>query len=276
MPVHSIVSRGRAIYQRYNQLNGRTTAAAITLYGFLALFALAVVAVAIVGFLSSGNDHVAADIVNWLGVTGTAAKVVTDAVDAASNSARVASVIGLVGLIWVGSSFAVAIAHAYNEAWRVPTRVNFERLKGLGWLGGAALLLAASSVVTAGLATLPAFLAPLVLAVSLSVNTALWMWTSWVLPNRRVSWRALLPAAMFGAVGLELLKVAGGYVVPLLVARSSGLYGTIGVVFALLAWLLVLGRLVVFVTVIEVDGWERAHGTEEVTVKVPVLPDRQG
>ena len=64
--------------------------------------------------------------------------------------------------------------------------------------------------------------------------------------------------------------------VPLLVSRSSALYGTIGVVFALLAWLLVLGRLVVFVTVIEVDGWERSHGTEEVVVKVPSLPDRQG
>jgi membrane protein len=274
--VRSIVLRGRAIYQRYNALNGRATAAAITLYGFLALFALAVLAVAVVGFVSSGNDHVAEDIVNWLGVTGTAAKVVTDAVKAASESARVASVVGIVGLIWVGSSFAVAIAHAYNEAWRVPARVNFERLKGLGWLAGAALMLAAGSFVTAGLTTLPAYLAPLVLLVSLGVNTVLWLWTSWVLPNRRVPWRALLPAAIFGAVGLELLKIAGGYVVPLLVARSSALYGTIGVVFALLAWLLVLGRLVVFVTVIEVDGWERRHGTEEVAVKVPMLPDRQG
>jgi membrane protein len=276
MPVHSIVSRARAVYQRYNELNGRATAAAITLYGFLALFALAVLAVAIVGFVSSGNENVAEDIVNWLGVTGTAAKVVTDAVEAASGSARVASVVGIVGLIWVGSSFAVAIAHAYNEAWQVPTRVNYERLKGLGWLAAAAMMLAAGSFVTAGLTALPAFVAPLVLAVSLSVNTALWMWTSWVLPNRRVPWRALLPAAIVGAVGLELLKVAGGYVVPLLVARSSALYGTIGVVFALLAWLLVLGRLVVFVTVIEVDGWERLHGTEEVTVKVPALRDRQG
>src|SRR5258708_4614769 len=122
----------------------------------------------------------------------------------------------------------------------------------------------------------PRVRAPLVLAVSLSVNTRLWMWTSWVLPTRRVPWRALIPAAVVGAVGLELLKVAGGYVVPLLVARSSALYGPIGVVFALLAWLLVLGRLVVFVTVIEVDGWERLHGTEEVTVKVPALRDRQG
>ena len=276
MPVHSIVSRTRTVYQRYNALNGRATAAAITLYGFLALFALAVLAVAIVGFVSSGNDNVAEDIVNWLGVTGTAAKVVTDAVNAASGSARVASVVGIVGLIWVGSSFAVAIAHAYNEAWQVPARVNSERLKGLGWLAAAALLLAAGSFVTAGLTALPALVAPLVLAVSLSVNTTLWMWTSWVLPNRRVPWRALLPAAIIGAVGLELLKVAGGYVVPLLVARSSALYGTIGVVVALLAWLLVLGRLVVFVTVIEVDGWERRHGTEEVTVRVPALEDRQG
>jgi membrane protein len=270
------VSRMRAVYQRYDALNGRATAAAITLYGFLALFALAVLAVAVVGFVEAGNDHVAEDIVNWLGVTGTAQKVVTDAVKAASESARVASVIGIVGLVWVGSSFAVAIAHAYNEAWRVPTRVNFERLKGLGWLVGAALMLTAGSFVTAGLSALPAVLAPLVLAVSLAVNTALWLWTSWVLPNRRVPWRALVPAAVFGAVGLELLKIAGGYVVPLLVSRSSALYGTIGVVFALLAWLLVLGRLVVFVTVIEVDGWERSHGTEEVIVKVPALPDRQG
>ncbi len=119
-------------------------------------------------------------------------------------------------------------------------------------------------------------LAPFVVLVSVAVNTVIWLWTSWVLPNRRVPWRALVPAAVFGGVGLELLKVAGGYVVPLLVSRSSALYGTIGVVFALLAWLLVLGRLVVFVTVIEVDGWERSHGTDEVVVKVPALPDRQG
>ena len=77
-----IVSRVRAVYERYNELNGRATAAAITLYGFLALFALAVLAVADRGLRGqSGNDNVAEDIVNWLGVTGTAAKVVTDAVE---------------------------------------------------------------------------------------------------------------------------------------------------------------------------------------------------
>jgi membrane protein len=91
-----------------------------------------------------------------------------------------------------------------------------------------------------------------VLATSLAVDTLLWMWTSWILPNHvSPPWRELLPGAIVGAVGLEVLKIAGGYVVPLLVARSSAVYGTIGTVFALLAWLWVLGRLVVLITLIE-------------------------
>ena len=93
-----------------------------------------------------------------------------------------------------------------------------------------------------------------------AADTALWLWTSWVLPKRRVPLRALVPAALVGAVGLEAMKVVGGYAVPTLVTGSSALYGTIGVVFALLTWLLVLGRLVVLVTVVEVLGWERGQG----------------
>jgi len=95
------------------------------------------------------------------------------------------------------------------------------------------------------------------------VNTLLWLWTSWVLPNRRVALRPLLPAAIFGAVGLEALKIAGAYVVPRFVSKSSALYGTIGVVFALIAWLWLFGRLVVFVTIFEtIQGWRRATDQE--------------
>ena len=44
-------------------------------------------------------------------------------------------------------------------------------------------------------------------------------------------------------------------------------------VFALLAWLLILGRLVVMMTVLEVMGWEQQHGTEEVELRGPALPE---
>jgi membrane protein len=260
-PVRGILERGRVVYERYVELNGRASAAAITLYGFLALFALCVLAVAIVGLFATGNDHVAHDIVSWLGVHGDAATMVTDAVNNAAHSAKVASVVGLVGLVWVGSSFAVSVASAYDVAWGQPARASRARLVGLGWLAGGGLLLVAGSFVTAGFTELPVLAAPLVLAGSLAVNTLLWLWTSWVLPNHvSPPWRRLLPGALVGAVGLEALKIAGGYVVPVLVQRSSAVYGTLGTVFALLAWLWVLGRLVVLVTIVETTPRVRVGG----------------
>jgi uncharacterized BrkB/YihY/UPF0761 family membrane protein len=95
------------------------------------------------------------------------------------------------------------------------------------------------------------------------------VWTSWVLPNRRIPLRATVGAAVVGAVGLETLKVLGGYVVPQLVASSSALYGAIGSVFALIAWLWVFGRLVALLTVLEVVMWERSHPEVEVVVRTP-------
>jgi membrane protein len=274
--VRRIWNSARVIARRYVELHGRATAAAITLYGFLAMFAVAVLAIAVLGFLSTGDNHIARDIVSWLGVKGAAARTVTDAVAKARESRRLATVVGLVGLVWIGSSFAVAVANAYDTAWRVPTRPTRERLVGLVWLIGSAVLLTAGAFVTAGLGALPTALAPFVVVGGIAVNTLVWLWTSWILPNRRVPLRALLRGALVGAVGLEVLKIVGGYVVPRLVAGSSALYGTLGGVFALLSWLLVFGRLVVVVTLVEVYEWERHHGTEELMVQGPALPGREG
>jgi len=263
----------RGFVLRFNQLNGRANAAAITLYGFLALFALTLLAVAVVGYLDTGRQDVAKNIVEFLGVTGAAAKTVTDAVDKARQTREVASIVGLVGLVWTGSGFALSIATAYDVAWRVPHRATKERLLGLGWLMGFGVIVAASVYVTTFLQRFPIAVAPLVFLAGVAINTVLWLWTSWVLPNRRAPWKALLPAAIVGGIAFEVLKIAGGIVVPRLVAKSSALYGTIGVVFALLAWLLILGRLVVMMTVLEVMGWERQHGTEIVELRGPALPE---
>ena len=62
---------------------------------------------------------------------------------------------------------------------------------------------------------------------------------------------------LVGAVALEVLKVAAGIWVPRLINKSSELWGAIGVVFAIIAWILVFGRVVVYVAVIEVLEAER-------------------
>ena len=266
------VSGALDIQRRYTEMRGSALAASITLYGFLALFAVTALAIAVVGYLSAGGAHVARDLPNQLGLSGEAARLVHQAVDAARRSRAVATVVGLVGLAWTGTSLAIVVGDAYNAAWRVDRRGLADRALGLVWLVGSIVPIAAGAGATALWSLLPGFFAPLVVLVSIATNTALFTWTSWILPNRRVPVRALVPAAVLGGVALEVLKVLGAYAVPHLVARSSEIYGTIGVVFALLAWLLVFGRLVVYTAIIEARLWERTHGDQRVELEVPALP----
>jgi membrane protein len=239
-------------------MGGQTLAAGVALYGFLALFALLVLAVAVLGFLSVGNEHLARDLTDELGLTGSAARIVRDSVGSARNSRQLTTVIGLVGIVLVGTSFAASIANAYNAAWHTTSRGWTERLRGLGWLAGAGVLVLAAGGATALFDLLPGFLAPLVVLVSIAGNTALWLFTAWLLPNREAPWRTLLVPALIGGIALEALKVLGAYVVPHYVTSSSELYGTIGAVFAIILWLMFFGRLVVYLAVIEAKRAGRA------------------
>lgn len=258
---HNVVRRGfdwlRELQRRYNAISGPTLAGGVTLYGFLALFALLVLGVALLGFISADNSHLAEDIAADLGLTGQAAKMIVDSVNAAQKSRSLATVVGVVGILWLGTSFALVVANAFDAAWRVPGRGLRDRVWGALWLLGAAVLIGAAGLATAGWDLLPTAFAPLVVVISLAANAALWIWTSWLLPNRDVGWRLLIVPALLAAVALEILKVIGAYVVPHYVEKSSELYGTIGIVFAILLWLLILGRVVVYVAVIEAWGAER-------------------
>jgi membrane protein len=246
-----------SIQDRYHDLRGNVSANSITLNAFLALFAITLLAVAVVGYLDRADVDVAKSITEWLGLYGDAARVVTDAVNTARDSARFATIVGFASVVTIGTSFSNAIATAYNIAWEVRNRGIIERLRGLAWLAGFGLLGAASVMATTLWTRLPSELSFLVVLVTLTANGVLWLFTSWWLPNRTTTFRAMLPAAAAGAAMLEALKVIGGIWVPRLVGNASELWGTIGTVFALLAWILFFGRVVVYVTIIEVLEAER-------------------
>lgn len=245
------------IQDRYEALHGNVSANSITLTAFLALFAVTLLGVAVVGYLDRSNVDVAKEVTQWLGLSGDAAQVVSDAVNTASDSARFATLIGFLGVITIGTSFSGAIATSYNIAWGVKNRGLIERLRGLVWLAGFGLLGSISVMATTLWTRWSTNLSWLVVIVTLTANGVLWIFTSWWLPNRTVSVRAMLPAAAAGAAMLEALKIFGGIWVPRLVGNASELWGAIGAVFALIAWILFFGRVVVYVTIIEVLEAER-------------------
>jgi membrane protein len=257
------------VQQRVGDQHGNFLAGAISLAAFLALFPLLLVALSVAGFISHGHGDVTGSVIEHLGLSGAAASEITNALRTAQTSATATGLIGLLGLFWTGLGVIGAMQYAYNQIWQVKARGLKDRLVGVEWLAGAVVLFAASAFVTALLAVLPGILSPVALLLALLTDVALFWWTAKVLPNRDVGWRPLLPGAILGGVGLEVLKFVGGFYVPNLVKHSSELYGSIGVVFALLAWLLLFGKLIVYAATLDVILWERRAGTVKAIIEIP-------
>jgi membrane protein len=258
-----------AVQRRFGAERGANLAAAISMRAFLSLFPVLVLAIAFVGFIGGDPRQVADDIVRELGLSGRAASTITDAVRTAQDTKVASSIIGVIGLLWAGTGLAASLTATWNQTWRIPGGGVRGRTYGFGWLlGGLVLFALALFVLTlvGGSGALP----EIGVIAGVLVNTLGFLWTAWVLPARRITLREMLPAAIFGAVCLEALKIVGTFVIPNIVSRSSDLYGAIGAVFALLIWFLVIGRVVVYVTLIEHEGWLRRGarpGTTEPAVR---------
>jgi membrane protein len=260
------------VQKRYSELNGNYMATAVTLAGFLSIFPLLLVGIALLGKIAANSGTLANDVIERMGLSGAAAQTMTDTIHKAEQSRKAASIIGVAGLLWSGLGLVAAVQYALNTTWQVTGRGMRDKITGLAWLAGALVLFLGSIAITAGLNFLPGFLWPLGFLAGLGVNVVLWLWTMRVLTNRDVGWKGLVPGALLGAVGMELLKAVGSFYVPRLVRSSSALYGSLGVVFALLAWLLLFGRLVVYSSVLNVVLWEESHGTVTVELDVPRVP----
>ena len=261
-----------AVQGRYSELNGNYLASAVTLAAFMSLFPLLLVATSVLGFIASGKPDVANQLIENLGLTGTAADTVKQMITTAESSRQAASIIGLGGLLWTGLGLVAAMQYAVNAPWQITGRGLRDKLSALLWLAGFGPLFLSTLGLGAVLNFLPALLSPLGVLLGVALNTAMWLWTFKVLLNRHVGWRALLPGALLGAVGLEILKLVGAVYVPRLVTSASALYGSLGVVFAILAWMLFFGRLIVYASTLNVVRWEEEHGTVKVDLQVPKAP----
>src|SRR5688572_2845867 len=101
------------VQKRFGELHGNNLAASIVLQSFLSLFPLLLVVIAIVGFFTAGGNDIAGKLIGELGLTGDAARAVTDAMEVAERSRRAASVIGIIGLLWSGLGLVDALQYGY-------------------------------------------------------------------------------------------------------------------------------------------------------------------
>lgn len=265
------------VQNRFGEINGSFVSSGIAISVFIAVFPLLLVAIAILGFVAAGDEDLGARVVENLSLTGSAEELVTNAIDKASDSRQAASIVGLLGLAWSGSGVGVALQRGVRTPWQEQAVGLAERAKAFGWLVVAGLGFAVAIALSSALNWLPDWMpalviVPLTILVGVAIEIGLFWWMFWGLGTRRVPAKALLPGAIMAGIGFEILKLVGTIYVPRLVASSSSLYGPIGIVFAIIAWLTIFARLLVYSSVFNAVRYERDVGTITVPVHVPKLP----
>ena len=242
----------RHAYARMVEVDGVDRAIAIGALAFTALFPLLIVYASVIS-VGDGFD-LAERLIDRFDLSGSTADSVRSAFGAPETSGT-ATIIG--GILAVGTalSFTRAVQRLYESCWGLERR----GLRGSGWgllwlavLIGWLLLQPALSGLPAGVQ----------LTVSLALAAVLWLSTPYLLLGRRVHYRRLAAGAALTAAALTITGWGSAIAMPEIVSQSSQEFGTIGVAFAILAWLTAISMTVMGSAVVGAELGRAGPGSE--------------
>jgi membrane protein len=249
--------------ERYSEVLGGRLAAAIAYYGFFAVFALALVAYAIVGFVLA-NNAAAVDTVNRFLQQNIPFLDATQIVEARNTVA----IAGLIGLAFTGVGWIESLRSSQRAIWgyeQQPGNLFIRRALDLGIMFGIGLLLALSLWVQASIndAVKPVllWLSPrdvtvnvqdtinltariIGIVLGLMVNALLAASLLTGVSRLRMPLRRLIPSTLLVAVGLSALSTVGRLYIDFSSRRPA--YQVVGGTVALLLFLYLFNQLLLY------------------------------
>jgi uncharacterized BrkB/YihY/UPF0761 family membrane protein len=239
---------GRCV-RSFLAVQGLDRAVVIASQAFTALIPLLLLASALLP--SNDATRVSDALVRRLGLEGGAAASV-ERVFAQPEPGAV-GVLSLVLLVLSGVSLTRRLQRMYLTAWRLdPTA-------GVRGSLSAAVGLAVMLVEIALLSTVRGLAAQLrsewALSVPISLVSGFVLWTSipWLLLDRRVAWRRLVPTGLLAGAAASVYGLASTVYMPPLVENYSERYGLFGVTLALVSWLLAVSVILVVTTTVAAE-----------------------
>jgi membrane protein len=245
----------------YNRVQGDLLAAGVTYYGFLALFPVLLLLASIAGLVLRGDPLLREQLITAVreAVPGPTGAELARQVTAAIDSATTFGLIGLAGFLFVGLGAMDKLRVGMDLVWRGrPDPPDFlaDRLKdlvallSLGAAGAASIALTTTATTASsrlldllGLAEVPGFFlltTGVAIALAMVGDVLVFLWLLKGVPNNPFGVRQLLPGAVFGAVGFEVLKLAGNWY--LSVIGSSVTAQALGGIVGLIVWINVVAR----------------------------------
>jgi membrane protein len=246
---------------RYRRRQGDLMAAGVTYFGFLSLFPLLLLVGSIAGLVLSGNSLLQQELYDAIreAIPGTTGDWLVEQVQNAISSAGVVGIIGLVGFLYAGLRLMDQLRIGMERIWKGRVddpeflRDNLQDVVALFALFMAGLLsLSLTVLVTQATTRVLGFLGLddatgvgvltqcLGIALALAGDTVVFLWLLRFVPSVNHPFRLLLPGALFGAVGLEVLKVFGGVYLALISrsVTSAAFGGAVGI----LVWINLVAR----------------------------------
>jgi membrane protein len=185
-------------------------------------------------------------------VTGASAEAIRTLFERPPGATGAITIAGSVVLLFSLLSLTRSLQRLYEAAWHLPSIGVRGTLNGVTAIG---LLLTSLLVLSlligllrqAPAGTVWAFLARVV------GYTAVWLVLQRLLLSRRIAVRRLLPGALVAGAGSVALNLYSAVWMPRVIESNAARYGIIGITFAMLTWLIVVGFCVVVVAVISVE-----------------------
>lgn len=234
---------------RYTARQGVLLASAIAFRLFLWLVPLSLLAAGILAKTASSDGSDVESAARQAGITGAASQQVVASLKEGNRSWWIAALTGAALFLWATRTLMRNLTVVHAHAWEV--QVPKPRQKDV--LVNTVAFAAAWIAVFAFTAALHRFngLLPhgsgIVVGVLLQavVVGGMWFLLSFRLPSRRYDWLDLVPGALVFGFGLAILDTAGRIYLPARFAHSSAIYGALGIASVMLAWLLLIGQIIV-------------------------------
>jgi membrane protein len=240
-------------------------AAGVTYFAFLALFPVLLLAASVIGLVLAGNELLQQELFAAIRDTfpGTIGRTLVRQLRDAIDGAGFIGLIALAGFLYAGLRTMDKLRIGMERIWKGHVdepdvlRDNVQDLVALVLLGAVGLAsLGLTGAVTQatswvlelfGVTDDPGFgVLTRVLGIALAVvaDTVVFLWLLRVVPSVSHPLRLLLPGALFGAAGLEVLKLIGGYYLSLISdsVTASAFGGAVG----LLVWINLVARFAFF------------------------------
>ena len=248
---HGVLGFPYAVVKKYGDDAGGREAALITYYGFLSIFPLLLLGVAVLSRVLASRPDLRERLIN--AVVPEALRSTVEHSLAALPTSTLPLVFGLLGLLYSGTGVVFSVYQTLNHVAAVPHRLRapflsryirvFVMLATL-LLGGLAV--GALTVVATALPGQPGIQRAAAVLGSALVIFGVLLLAAKLLLVRPAPVRVLWPAAVLGAVVVTLVLTVGASLLARLVAKAGPVYGSFATVAGMFALLYLVGQGLVY------------------------------